>query len=155
MSKGGSNISNNRYYRITDTVRELIKTHETRDPFRIAKELGALIVYVPLVRVNGFYQRYEDQDIIYINQDLGEDEAKLVCAHELGHLVLHNDINFIFLETTLTVSSVYEAEANLFAIQLLREDLNLNVEIPIINWNYSDIFIRRYIQKLEKELNIP
>ena len=107
---------------------------------------------MPLVRVNGFYQRYEDHDIIYINQDLSEEEAIIVCAHELGHMVLHSDKNSIFLESTLEVSSIYEAEANLFAIQLLHDNLNLESEIPLVKWNYDDTLIRRHIERLERGL---
>ena len=67
-------------------------------------------------------------------------------------MILHSDKNSIFLESTLEVSSVYEAEANLFAIQLLRDNLNLNGEIPLVNWNYDDILIRRHLKKLENDL---
>ena len=102
-------------------------------------------MYVPLVRVNGFYQRYQDQDIIYINQELTEEEQILVCAHELGHMVLHNDINSIFLETTLKVNGLYELEANAFAVQLLQEKLNLNTKIPLIDWSSDNTSIKRRV----------
>jgi Zn-dependent peptidase ImmA (M78 family) len=130
---------------IYEIVERLTKENETCDPFKIAEALGALIVYVPLVRVNGFYQRYQDQDIIYINQDLTEEEQILVCAHELGHMVLHNDINSIFLETTLKVNGLYELEANAFAVQLLQEYINLNGELPILNWYADNYAIKRRV----------
>ena len=130
---------------IYEIVERLTKENETCDPFKIAEALGALIVYVPLVRVNGFYQRYQDQDIIYINQELTEEEQILVCAHELGHMVLHNDINSIFLETTLKVNGLYELEANAFAVQLLQEYINLNGELPILNWYADNYAIKRRV----------
>lgn len=130
---------------IYEIVEKLTKENETCDPFKIAEALGALIVYVPLVRVNGFYQRYQDQDIIYINQDLTEEEQILVCAHELGHMVLHYDINSIFLETTLKVNGLYELEANAFAVQLLQEYINLNGELPILNWYADNYAIKRRV----------
>lgn len=130
---------------IYEIVERLTKENETCDPFKIAEALGALIVYVPLVRVNGFYQRYQDQDIIYINQDLTEEEQILVCAHELGHMVLHYDINSIFLETTLKVNGLYELEANAFAVQLLQEYINLNGELPILNWYADNYAIKRRV----------
>lgn len=130
---------------IYEIVERLTKENETCDPFKIAEALGALIVYVPLVRVNGFYQRYQDQNIIYINQDLTEEEQILVCAHELGHMVLHNDINSIFLETTLKVNGLYELEANAFAVQLLQEYINLNGELPILNWYADNYAIKRRV----------
>ena len=125
---------------IYEKAKELIETHETRDPFRLCKELGIILLFVPLVRVNGFYQRYNGQDIIYINQDLTYDEKRLVCAHELGHAILHSDINTIFLETLQQVETKYELEANAFAINLLYEDLNLSGELPLVDWttdNYA------------------
>ena len=66
-------------------------------------------------------------------------------------MILHNDKNCIFLETALEVPSIYEAEANLFAIQLLHDNLNLSSEIPLVNWNYDDILIRRQIERLERQ----
>ena len=124
--------------KICDIVKNIIREHNSTNPFYIAKELGAVILLVPLKKVNGFYQRYLGQDIIYVNEDLTEEEQILVCAHELGHLVLHNDINSIFLESTKQVESRYELEANFFACMLLKEDLNLNTEIPLINWTHNN-----------------
>lgn len=135
---------------IYEIVERLTKENETCDPFKIAEALGALIVYVPLVRVNGFYQRYQEQDIIYINQDLTEEEQILVCAHELGHMVLHNDKNSVFLETTIKGRGIYELEANAFAVQLLQEYLNLNEEIPIINWTIDNYGIKRRVSLVRK-----
>lgn len=60
--------------------------------------MDAIILKVPLKGVNGFYHRYMDQDLIYINEDLSEEEQFIVCAHELGHMVLHKDIDSIFLD---------------------------------------------------------
>lgn len=131
--------------KIYDTVENLTETYETRDPFRLCAELGAIVLHVPLVRVNGFYQRFEDQDIIYINQDLGEEEKRLVCAHELGHMILHRDINSLFLESIKFVTNKYEIEANAFAIQLLREDLNLHTEVPLVDWHPNNDSIKNLV----------
>lgn len=130
---------------ISKIVKELVTDYQSKDPFRIAKEMGAIVLYVPLSNENGFYQRYLDQDIIYINQDLTEEEQILVCAHELGHLVLHNDVNSIFLESAKQVDSQYELEANIFACTLLQEDLNLNADIPSIDWTYDNDTIRNQV----------
>lgn len=123
--------------KLHDIVENLVKTYETRDPFKLCRDLDMIVLFVPLVRVNGFYQRYEGQDIIYINESLSDEEKILVCAHELGHAILHNDIKTISLTTYISVESKYELEANAFAIQLLREDLNLKTELPLVDW-YPD-----------------
>lgn len=118
----------------------------TRNPFRIAKEMDAIILKVPLKGVNGFYHRYLDQDLIYINEDLSEEEQYIVCAHELGHLVLHKDINSIFLDSPLTVPGKLELQANAFALQLLQCELNLTNDIPLINWSSNNIALRRRVK---------
>ncbi len=123
---------------ILKIVEDLIQTYNTSDPFRICDYLDVLVVRVPLVKVNGFYQRFEDQDIIYINQDLNEEESTLVLAHELGHLILHSDVNALYLKSCNQLTSRYEIQANAFAILLLRDRLNLENEIPLLDWRYDN-----------------
>lgn len=108
--------------------------------------MDAIILKVPLKGVNGFYHRYLDQDLIYINEALSEEEQYIVCAHELGHLVLHKDINSIFLDSPLTVSGKLELQANAFALQLLQCELNLTNDIPLINWSANNIALRRRVK---------
>ena len=46
-----------------------------------------------------------------------------VCAHELGHAILHRKINTIFLDTyTYIVTDKLEIQANMFAAELLIQD---------------------------------
>ena len=46
-----------------------------------------------------------------------------VCAHELGHMLLHKKANALFMDSrTYFVSSKYENEANAFAAELLIPD---------------------------------
>ncbi|MGN0335631.1 MAG: ImmA/IrrE family metallo-endopeptidase [Lachnospiraceae bacterium] len=130
---------------ISNIVKQITTYYQSQDPFRIAKEMGATVLYVPLKNVNGFYQRYLDQDLIYVNENLTEEEKILVCAHELGHMVLHNNVNSIFLESIKQVDSVYELEANIFACMLLHENLNFNAEIPLIDWTYNNDTIRKQV----------
>ena len=130
---------------IYEIVENLVRKYGTRDPFKLCRELDMILLFVPLVKVNGFYQRYEDQDIIYINESLSDDEKTLVCAHELGHAILHNDMNTISLTTRIYVESKYELEANAFAIQLLQEDLNLRTELPLVDWYPDNNALKRRI----------
>ena len=46
-----------------------------------------------------------------------------MCAHELGHMILHKESNALFMDsrTHLNVDS-YEIEANKFAMELLVSD---------------------------------
>lgn len=106
--------------------------------------MDAIILTVPLKGVNGFYHRYLDQDLIYINEALSEEEQFIVCAHELGHLVLHKDINI--LDSPLTVPSKLELQANAFALQLLQCNLNLANDIPLIDWSVNNLALRRRVR---------
>lgn len=104
----------------------LVKRFGTRDPFRIAEELGYIIIYTPLVGVRGFYQYLKRCHIIYLDSELDEDTTRFVCAHELGHSLLHRGLNRIFMDTrTFLVSGRYETEANRFAVDLIYSDEEL------------------------------
>ena len=108
---------------IKDTVNRLVKKYGTRDPVRLASELNVILLYVPLKGVNGFYQYYKRNHIIYINQDLDEVTQRITLAHELGHMFLHKKTNAIYLNTkTHLLTAKYEIEADIFASELLIED---------------------------------
>lgn len=112
----------------------LVRKFNTRNPFRIAEALGYIIVRTPLTGIRGFYQRLKRCHIIYIDSSLEEQDARFVCAHELGHAILHRGYNRIFLDThTYFVTNRYEAEANHFAVDLLFDDADLRgfLEHPI------------------------
>lgn len=113
----------------------LVDKHGTRDPFRIAAELGYTIIYTPLVGVRGFYQYLKRCHIIYLDSELDDDTARFVCAHELGHSILHRGLNRIFMDTrTFIVTSRYETEANRFAVDLLHSDEDLQ---PYLSRSYE------------------
>lgn len=92
----------------------------TSDPFRIAEELDYIITIAPLDGVRGFHQYIKRNHILYINESLNEWERTWVCAHELGHALLHNHMNRIYMaHNTLFPTGRYETEANRFAACLL------------------------------------
>ena len=100
--------------------------HGTRDPIRLAKYMGYLVIYVPLEGIRGFYQYVKRCHIIYLDEQLDEHEAAFVCAHELGHSLLHRGCNRIFMDRhTHMVTSRYELEADRFAVDLLFDDYDL------------------------------
>ena len=111
---------------IKSLAEKLVRKYGTRDPFKIAEVLGYIVLYAPLVGVRGFYQYLKRCHIIYLDPELDEDTARFVCAHELGHSLLHRGINRIFMDTrTFLVSSRYETEADQFAADLLYDDYDL------------------------------
>ena len=111
---------------IKSLAEKLVRKFGTRDPFKIAEALGYIVLYTPLVGVRGFYQHLKRCNIIYLDPELDEATARFVCAHELGHSILHRGLNRIFMDTrTFMVSSRYETEADHFAADLLYDDYDL------------------------------
>ena len=112
----------------------LVRKCKTRDPFRIAQELGYVVIRTPMKGIRGFYQRLKKRHVIYIDCDLSEQEARFVCAHEIGHAQLHRGHNRIFTDTnTYFAVNRQEIEANRFAVDLLYddEDLQFFADFPI------------------------
>lgn len=104
-------------------VDSLVRKYNTRNPFEIINNLNVIVVFYPLKGVKGFYQYFQRNNIIYIDNELSENEQKVVCAHELGHMFLHKQCNAIFMDTrTHFVTNKYENEANTFAAELLIPD---------------------------------
>lgn len=92
------------------------------DPFVICESLDICVLQVDLPpNIRGFYTSMLGAQIIYLNSDLSdEQEQRAVCAHELGHAVLHSHQNSMFLKSkTNFVTARFEREADLFAGYLL------------------------------------
>lgn len=101
----------------------LAKKYGTRDPFAISEEMGFIVVLAPLVQMRGFQQCAKRRRFIYINNDLDEQQQRIVCAHELAHHLLHRGLNRIFMDhSTEIVTQKFENEANRFAVCLLYSD---------------------------------
>ena len=112
-------------------VKNLIKRHETRDPFRIAKDLGIIIKYRPYTETKGYFLKVNTNKFIVINSNLSDLEKLLVCSHELGHAILHSNNKYALTYekglamvqdfTLFPVNSIYENQANKFAAELLMD----------------------------------
>ena len=101
----------------------LAQKHRSRDPFEIIRGLNVIVVYAPLVGVRGFYQYFQRNNIIYIDENLPKHVQHFVFANELGHMFLHKSANAIFMDTRTQFNTQrYEIEANYFAMSLLVGD---------------------------------
>lgn len=101
----------------------LVRKHQTRNPFEIIQGMNVIVVFAPLCGVRGFYQYFQRNNIIYINENLPEHEKKFVCAHELGHMLLHKKANALFMDSRTHLNTHrYEVEADMFAMDLLIDD---------------------------------
>ncbi len=108
---------------IKNKVDQLVKKYQTRDPFELIKGMNVILVRCSLDGVRGFYQYFQRNNIIYLDDQLPEKEQFFVLAHELGHMFLHKKSNAIFMDThTCFNTDKLEREANTFAAELLIPD---------------------------------
>lgn len=112
---------------IKERVNKLVRKYKTRDPFEMIKGMNVILVFYPLDGVRGFYQYFQRNNIIYIDETLSDHDKAFVLAHEIGHMILHKKSNAIFMDSrTQFRTSKYENEANKFAIELLISDESLS-----------------------------
>lgn len=115
--------------RIKKIVDDLVKQHRTRSPFELCKRMQINVIFSDLPdKVNGLYFKSQKSGkrIILMNSELEENKMEWVCAHELGHAVLHSDINAMNYNQGYNIElSDLEIEADLFSLFLL-ETSNAN-----------------------------
>ena len=105
---------------IDSKISSLVKAHETRNPYKIAKELGVIIIEEDLGEVYGYYNWYKRIKFLHINSNLSYREKLVTCAHELGHAICHPSENTPALTHSNLISEYkIEKEANYFATKLL------------------------------------
>lgn len=118
---------------IKNIINDLVTEFKTRNPFELCDCLNIPILYEPLGNIKGFFQNTLNTPIIHLNYNLNEYEIKCVLSHELGHAVLHKDLNVCFLKHyTFSVTDKYENEANKFTAELLIDDSSL-IDILEVN----------------------
>lgn len=104
---------------IRKIVDSLVRKVGTRCPFKIAEYLGIIIICQPMADLDGMWLQEKRIKAIILNKFLSSDRQRLVCAHELGHAIMHADINSSFMRTYTRLSTNrYEVEANFFSFEL-------------------------------------
>ena len=120
-------------------VSRILTEHQTRDPFEICSNLGIAVFRRPLLGVRGLMQIWDGVTVVQIAEDLSERAAAFVCAHELGHTLLHSGLNRVFLDShTLFAPSKFENRADKFAFKLLYGIPPLMREEPLYDWQIAD-----------------
>ena len=105
---------------------ELARRFQTRNPFEIIRGLNVILVFAPLIGTRAFYQYFQRNNIIYIDENLSRHEQMFECAHEMGHMFLHKKANAIFMDTRTSFNTnKYEMEADTFAMNLLISDATI------------------------------
>lgn len=91
-----------------------------RNPFTAARQNAILIRREALDEAcKGFFVSYCRSKAITLRDNMSEALSRVVCAHELGHAVLHPNDADVYGRG---ISDTKEREANLFAAEFLLDD---------------------------------
>ena len=112
---------------IVKKANKIVDLCGTRDPLRIAKELGIEVLYYPFNRQRGAYKVIMRNRFMFIKNDLHPVMEKIVLLHELGHDSLHRDEatkigGFEEFNIFDMRDNRMEFEANVFASQIALPD---------------------------------
>ena len=114
------------YDYIHKEARRIVNICETRDPFRIARELGIHVEHnYSFADLKGMYVIIKRSRFIILNGNLDRRVQKTVISHEIGHDRFHKRLaqSKILQEFMLyDMASKPEYEANVFASDLLIDD---------------------------------
>lgn len=112
---------------IKERVSIIIKKAKTDDVFELVDYFNIQTIDIDLGSSTlGMYKCIKRNKFIFLNTNLEYNQRKFVLAHELGHAILHSNLNCFFLEKkTLHLKSKFEIEANKFAVELLVKDEDL------------------------------
>ena len=112
---------------IVRKANHLVKECGTRDPNRIARELGIEVMPCDFKRQKGAYKVILRNRFIFIKQDLHPVMSNIVMLHEIGHDILHKSEAIAaggFKEFNIFNMQDFrmEYEANIFASQVALDD---------------------------------
>lgn len=83
------------YADIGETVEELKRKYDEKDPFRLCRAMGIILLQQHLSTeadsVKGFFLENKRIRTITVNSDLPIIIQKIIVAHELGHATLHRN----------------------------------------------------------------
>lgn len=106
-----------------DQANYLIKKYGTSSSFKIAERMGILVLHENLGGSLGYFSKQFRIKIIHINESANDKLQSFICAHELGHALLHQEVNTPFMKKqTLFSTDSIEIEANIFAIHLITSE---------------------------------
>ena len=112
---------------IVQKANSIVAQCGTRDPLKIAKDLGIEVMYYPFNEQRGAYKVLMRNRFIFIKNDLHPVMENIVLLHELGHDALHREEatkvgGFKEFEIFNMRDNRMEYEANLFAAQISLSD---------------------------------
>lgn len=112
---------------IVQKANSIVAQCGTRDPLRIAMDLGIEVMYYPFNEQRGAYKVLMRNRFIFVKNDLHPVMENIVLLHELGHDALHREEatkvgGFKEFEIFNMRDNRMEYEANLFAAQISLSD---------------------------------
>lgn len=139
--------------KIVQTANNLVRDLGTRDPHKIARELGIEIIPMNYKRQRGAYKVLLRNRFIFIKNDLHPVMENIVLLHEIGHDVLHRkeavkaggfkEFNIFNMQ-----ESRMEYEANVFVSQVSLVDEEI---LEYIRYGYD---IQQIARAMHSDTNL-
>ncbi len=135
--------------KILDLAEGFKQEWHTNDPYEIAERFGITVLFRQTCPKDFTAQTMKTDGyptVISINDAFTEHSKKLLCAHELGHALLHENCVNYFATTKTNVLQDVEREANLFALALLLDDeTRASLTVPLCQM--SNYLLRSIMEK--------
>ncbi|EOU1475821.1 ImmA/IrrE family metallo-endopeptidase [Clostridium perfringens] len=104
---------------IKNLANQLVKKYGLRDPLEITLSKGIILLEEDLGEVYGYSHTYK----IHLNKNCSLKTKRLVCAHELGYLLIHpKEEIHVVTDSSLGPKDDFERYARIFAAHLLISD---------------------------------
>ena len=123
----------NNYGSICDAVAKLKNKYKQTDPFKLCEAMGISVLLRNMGSrdgaCKGFFLKQSRIRCITINSALSPVLQRIICAHELGHAILHQTktgIKAFHDFAMFDENTQNEKEANVFAAELLLDDEAVN-----------------------------
>lgn len=122
------------------------------NPFELAKDFDYIVTYLsdPKKILTARTGKRDNRQLIILNKEIDLKSQIALCAHELGHIILHNnDGKSPFPYRFMGNDQEKEQEANLFAIAYLLDKESLS-ELPMDITDMSNYALETLLIKLMK-----
>lgn len=120
---------------IDDVIVGIHDTYYTSCPYELCNVLNIKIIYVDYKNLilahndSSYIRSFFGQEAIFIRDDLDLKCEKFILAHELGHAILHTNIQKAYYNKDLINKGKFEKQATYFAFKFL------NIEFDPVEYN--------------------
>lgn len=122
-------------------AKQVLGLSHNKNPFILADKLH---ISVRLCPFNEDLPGFIADGTIYINNNLDSYSQKIVCAHELGHYILHENYEFELFDAT--TNSFAEFEANIFVLLIMPQAFTLANMNNFKNVSDFNMYVERKIK---------